>query len=80
MENIILIHVQIVQKEMVLAGVMEIADGLMGLSQVSFTPSETTFENFTKCNLGGGLKTGVFEKRLKNWTFKFFWTHFQVLQ
>ena len=41
---------QIVHKEMVLAGVMEIADGLM---QVSFTPSETTFENFMKCNLGG---------------------------
>ena len=37
---------QIVHKEMVLAGVMEIADG------VSFTPSETTFENFMKCNLG----------------------------
>ena len=34
-----LLHVQIVHKEMVLAGVMEIADGLMQvLTQVSFTP------------------------------------------
>ena len=32
----------VVHKEMVLAGVMEIADGLMQvLSQVSFTPPET---------------------------------------
>ena len=53
-----LLHVQIVHKEMVLAGVMEIVDGLM---QVSFTPSETTFENFMKCNLGG--------RRVKNWYF-----------
>ena len=53
---------QIVHKEMVLAGVMEIADGLMQvLTQVSFTPSETTFENFMKCNLGG--------RRDKNWYF-----------
>ena len=62
METTELELVQIVHREMVLAGVMEIADGLMQvLSQVSFTPSETTFENFLKCNLKG--------RRVKNWYF-----------